>query len=336
MFSYEFTVDKELRINYWDKRLEEIMGRSGATVLGVPYFQIQPRIINGNADAVEQVLRDGKSAQLRDYQVPCLCGVSKADICINPLTDQNSVVTGARITIEMLPECFLANMLNESRALINIGKASACLAHGVRSPLNAIKGAVTYLQGRYNADPVFVEFTKIIEDEISRLDKFVTRFLSNSMSEPEIADVELNELLDKVVTLLNIHANTVNITLVRCSGDIPTVRTDYFQIEHAMLNIINNAIESMDKGGNVFVKTFVAANGDKKHVTVEVSDSGHGFEGSNLAHTLKDESTKKGRGFGLFITHEIIKNLGGFLEISSEKMLGTTVRIKIPIDQLQG
>ena len=332
MYSYEFAVDKELKICFWDINIAKITGKASAEVLGIPYFLVQPRIIKENTDALEQVLRDGKSVQFRDYQVPCLCGTSKADIHIDPLLSLESEVVGAQVTVAINPDCQLSNKLNESKTLIDIGKASAGLAHGVRSPLNAIKGAIIYLQGKFDSDPTFSEFSRIIEDEINKLDKFVTKFLSNSLSKPEIAEIELNPLLDKIVALLKMQANSVNINFALYEGDILKIKADYSQIEQAILNIINNAIESMHNGGLIVVRTFMSVFDKKDHVTIEISDSGHGFDDSGPSNALKEELVGKGRGFGLFLTHEIVKNLGGHMEIASEKMVGTVVKINIPVE----
>jgi sensor histidine kinase regulating citrate/malate metabolism len=68
-------------------------------------------------------------------------------------------------------------------------------------------------------------------------------------------------------------------------------------------------------------------------MTIDISDSGHGFEDSGPSNVLKEELIGKGRGFGLFLTHEIVKNLGGHMEIASEKMVGTVVKINIPVEQ---
>jgi len=333
MYRYEFAVDKELKICFWDINIEKISGKAPAEVLGIPYFQIQPRIINENMDALEQVLRYGKPVQIREYQVPCLCGKSKADIHIRPLKKLETEIIGAHVTVEINPDCLLSTKLNESKTLIDIGKASAGLAHGVRSPLNAIKGAIVYLRGKYDEDPTFSEFSRIIEDEISKLDKFVTKFLSNTVSKPEITEIELNPLLDKIIALLKMQALSVNIKFARYEDDILKIKADYFQIEQAILNIINNAIESMHNGGLIDVKTYMTVFDNKDHVTIEITDSGQGFEDSGPVKALKGELIGKGRGFGLFITHEIVKNLGGYLEIASEKMVGTVVKINLPVDK---
>lgn len=334
MYRYKFVVDKKLRIRYWDKNLEKITGKISVEMMDIPYFQVQPRILNKNADAVKQVLREGKSIQLKEYIVNCFSGTSKADIIINPLKDENSETIAAEVIIEDHNGCTVSRELSQSRTLIDIGKASTVLAHGVRSPLNAIKGAIVFLQDKYSGDAIFVEFSNIIITEISKLDSFITKFLSNSIFESEIEDVDMQSLLDRVVSMISLQAIEKNITFNKQYEQIQVVKTDTFKIEQVILNIINNAIDAIPHGGYITLKTSMTNYDSKDYIIVELSDSGPGIKGctyDDSLYALKKESNVKGRGYGLFITHEIVKNLGGYLEIKSEKMVGTTVKVYIPV-----
>jgi two-component system nitrogen regulation sensor histidine kinase GlnL len=334
MYRYKFVVDKKLRIRYWDKDLENITGKVSAEMIDIPYFQVQPRILIKNADAIRQVLHDGKSVQLKEYKVNCFSGTSKADIIINPLKDENSEIIAAEVIIDDCNGCTVLKELNQSRTLIDIGKASTVLAHGVRSPLNAIKGAIVYLQDKYSKDAIFVEFSNIIITEINKLDSFITKLLSNS-----IFDIDIQSLLDRIVSMISLQANAKNITFVKYYEQIQTFKTDTFKIEQVILNIINNAIEAIPHGGCITLRTSMTQYNSKDYITIEISDSGQGLKDCvcrESLYDLKKETVVKGRGFGLFITHEIVKNLGGYLEIKSEKMVGTSVKINIPACVPQG
>jgi two-component system nitrogen regulation sensor histidine kinase GlnL len=332
MYHFKFTVNKELKIVSTDKSLEKIYSRYGNSSTGIPYFEVMPKIIKDDVDAVKHVIDGGTPLELKEYKAPCLCGLSKADISIFPIRDRKMEVTGAEVTVSVDPDCVLSSAINESKILIDIGKTSASLAHGVRSPLNAIKGAIIYLQGKYNDDPIFLEFSRIIEEEITKLDKFVTKFLSSSLSDKEIAEIDVNLLLEEILKMLNLQAGTKKITLNKECKDIPVIKAEPFQFKHAILNIINNSIEATQEGGFIHIKTFLSRFSQKDYVTIQISDSGYGFSGIDGSQALKEESVKSGRGFGLFITHEIVKNLGGYLEIKSEKMVGTTININIPAE----
>jgi two-component system nitrogen regulation sensor histidine kinase GlnL len=328
MNRFKFIVNKELKILSIDRIFENIIRKFYGSSDGIHYSEIVPGIIEENTDAVKRVIGEGKSFHLNDYIVPCLCGISRSEIYIDPITDEKSEITGAEVTIVVNPDCMFSHLINESRALIDIGKTSAGLAHGVRSPLNAIKGAIVYLQGKYSGDPVFLEFSQIIEEEINKLDRFVTKYLSCSMLYSDITDIDVNALIGKLVKRLTMQPNADNITFGTSYGDIKTINADQLQIEHAILNIINNSIESIKDCGDINVKTYM----DKhcSYVTIEISDTGIGYNDKEANYAIKEETLKNGRGYGLFLTNEIVKNLGGSLEITSKKMVGTTVKINIP------
>jgi two-component system nitrogen regulation sensor histidine kinase GlnL len=328
MNRFKFIVNKELKILSMDRTFENIMRKYYDSSDGIRYSEIIPGIIEKNADAVNRVIEEGKSFHLNDYAVPCLCGLSRAQITIDPITDEKSGIAVAEVTIVVNPDCMFTHLINESRVLIDIGKTSAGLAHGVRSPLNAIKGAIIYLQGKYSDDPVFAEFSGIIEDEIDKLDKFVTKYLSCSMLYPDMADIDVNTLIGNLIKRLKMQPKANHINFSTIYGDIKTVKADQLQIEHALLNIINNSIESIRDCGDISVMTYMDEHG--RRVTIEICDTGIGYNNKEAPYAIKEETLKNGRGYGLFLTNEIVKNLGGSLEITSKKMVGTTVKINIP------
>ncbi len=330
MYEIRFAVDKELKVINWDKGSEKIMGNMSVESLGRHYFLILPRLLSENVDAIETVIQNGRFLRLENYRVNCFCGVADADVSIDPVINNNSEINGASVHLKIHPVCILSKKLDESKMLIDMGTASAGLAHGLRSPLNAIKGAIVYLEGKYHRDDDFLEFSKIIEDEIGKLDRFITKFLSRSLKQPEPKIINIELLLDKIMTMVNMQAHQKKITFVRNKGDIPQVKVNYLQTEHAILNIISNSIEAMEHAGIIAISTYKSDHDEKEYVTIEISDSGYGFNEPEKSHALREESVRKGRGFGLFLTREIIYNMGGFLEIASTRMVGTTVKINIP------
>ncbi|HMN03965.1 MAG TPA: histidine kinase, partial [Geobacter anodireducens] len=154
-------------------------------LLGIPYYECYPRLWNGNVDAVRTVVDQGTPLVLNGYRHYCFYGeFSAADIEIRPVFDGDARCTGAMVQVSVLPGCTVYGEMDSARALIDIGKMSVTLAHGVRNPLNAIKGAVVYLKDKYCADATFAEFADIIDEEICKLDGFITEFLGTSHLEP--------------------------------------------------------------------------------------------------------------------------------------------------------
>ena len=134
----------------------------------------------------------------------------------------------------------------------------------------------------------------------------------------------------KINIFTSLQAYASNIKAFYEYGEIPDIMVNSFQVEQAILNVINNSMEAMNSGGQLTIKTKSEYHSDTAFVVIEISDTGTGisksrFDGKRLL------SEKSGRGFGLFLCREIVQNHGGTLEINSVKNAGTTVRLCFPV-----
>lgn len=327
-----FSVDRRLRIISWSEDLEKIYGKSSCAVQGTPYYKIIPRINKGSTDAVTQVLRNGRTIRLKGYQIPCFCGEMKANIQITPSKNRNGNICCANIIIEAQPSCAISKSLKQSQRLVDIGKIAATLAHGMRSPLNAIKGAVVYIREKYTNEKKLSEFTNIIEEEISRLDNFIAKFLSTSIYDKGLSETDINLVLKKIEVLTYLQAKSHKIETIFEYGNISPVILNSFHLEQAILNVINNAIEAMPSGGRLAVKTKSDIYSGTKFAMIEISDTGPGIV-KGRTDDITTTSKEKGKGLGLFITREILQSCGGHLEMKSKRGLGTTAKLYIPINK---
>jgi two-component system nitrogen regulation sensor histidine kinase GlnL len=213
---------------------------------------------------------------------------------------------------------------------MDTGKAAIAFVHSVRNPLNAIKGAVVYLRRKYSQENTLVEFTDLIETEITRLDEFVSRFLSASSTEAAATETDINLILRKIELLVSFQARLRKINMTYSYGDMPAVVVNSFQIEQAILNVVNNSIEALGPGNNITVRTGTRSCFDSDYVFVEISDTGPGISQPGTREIAN--RLKKAKGFGLMITREIIVQNGGHLEISSSKDSGTRITILLPAE----
>lgn len=330
--SFTFCTDSQLRINAWGKKISELTGRRADAVLGKKYYDVLPRIFNGNKEAVSMAFKNNTKVILKGYNFNCLSGQVKADIVINPEKSKHGKAERVKVAIYPDSVCSVVKELQNSQWLIDIGKVASTLAHGVRSPLNSIKGAVVYLGDKYANEPTLVEFTKIMEDEISRLDSFISKFLSTSVSNAGLSKTDINSLLKKIELLTSLNAHAFKIKCAYEYGDIPVIVADPFEIEQAMLNIINNALEAMRSGGQLTVKTLSKKHSGNDYVVIEISDTGPGMTKNRIGNVSAPLKCK-GKGVGLFITREILKTYGGHLEIRNNKVCGTTVKLSIPLNK---
>jgi len=325
---YQFSTDDKLRIISWGEKVAELTGKPPAEVLGRKYSEVFPMIVKKDEDAIGTVLKRKRRITMEGHNFGCLFGQMKADISIRPII-KNAKVKAIEVTVVPDSSCPMAERLRELQRFVDIGKIASTLAHGVRNPLNAIKGAVVYLRDKYPKEPPLVEFTRIIEYEIHRLDTFISRFLSTSVSESELNETDINALMERIKVVTSFQAQSSDINVIYELGDVPPIKANAFQIEQAVLNVMNNALRAMSSGGQLRVRTLVEKGEGINSAVIEVSDTGPGIADSPACVTTPKNSD--GKGFGLFITHEILKYHGGHLEVNSKKGEGTTMRLHLPL-----
>ena len=323
-------------IQTWDKAVEIVFDKRPSEIQGLAYHKVFQRICTGESetDAVLEVIRRGIPKIIEKYQTHCFCGNVEADISICPVRDTARCVKGAHVQMAVYPNCSAAMELQRSERMISIGKAAATLAHGVRNPLNAIKGAIFYLGNKYADDEGIVQFTRMAEEEIARLDAFIARFLEAPLpgDEEGHARSDINALLRKLETLIAYQARVSNIDWSSGYDEVPALLIDSFQLEQAILNVLNNAIEAMPAGGHLTLKTRCERAEDEAFVVIEISDTGPGMavKGRN---GYVSAQTRQGRGFGLYLAQEVLQHHNGRLEIDCESGPGTTVRLMLPISE---
>ncbi|BDV43022.1 two-component sensor histidine kinase [Geotalea uraniireducens] len=303
--------------------------------LGVPYYEYYPRLGYKSVDAVAYAIEHGEPLSLAGYRLFCFHREKcTADIEIIPQFAGECRCCGAMIAVDIRSGCSVLGEMENAQALVDIGKISVTLAHGVRNPLNAIKGAVVYLKDKYGTDATFGEFAGIIDDEIHKLDNFITMFLSTSYLDARCEEIQLNDLLERVANLVTLQAQACQVLFKVEYGDLPVIRLDSFNIGHAILNVVNNALGAMESGGMLTLRSRREQDGEAEVAVVEIADTGPGIDyrgTKNIGGFPAAGCRKLGRGYGLFITGEIIRHHRGKLEIIGNPHGGTTVRIVLPV-----
>lgn len=329
-YSYYFCVDKNLCISSWGKDAAHFTGKTSRLALNKKYYEVFPRIWMNGKDVVEKSLRDNKASILNGHTFCCPYGETKSDIRIDPLRDVTGNVIGVKVSVRTYPTCPGATAADDSRQFISVGKQAAIFAHRIRNPLNSIKGAVIYLREKYQKDQVLREFTDIMKDEIIKLDTSISKFLGASLSEMELAETDMNLILKKIEIITSFQANARKIKSIYKYGKVPPVKVDSFQFEQAILNVINNALEAMPEGGELKVISATTRRfGKQQWAMIEISDNGAGIHEENRSN-FSTASVHEGRGFGLFITRELLQYFKGELEIKSKRGTGTTVKMYLP------
>lgn len=230
--------------------------------------------------------------------------------------------------------------LRQNEKLAALGLLAAEVAHEIRNPLTVMKLLYHSLDLKFPPSDPRSKDTRIIEAKIEHLNKIVEQILDFARTtEPTLAPVNLNELMDELGLLVRHKLANQNIRLVRdLQSDLPLIQGDAPQLEQAFLNLILNAAEAMPKGGTLTVRSHAVTELDMgpqvRHVAIEFKDTGAGMteEMQRGAFTAMLATTKaKGNGLGLAIVGRIIETHRGTLSIKSRLGRGTTIRIDLPV-----
>ena len=235
--------------------------------------------------------------------------------------------------------------LRRADRLSALGQLSAGLAHEIRNPLGAIKGAVEILEEDFPAGHPKAEFYAIILKEVERLNDVVTNFLNFARPvAPHFAPVDVRKVLTSLEGLISgqARANRVQIFTSFHSGSA-RVMADEALIRQAFLNIALNALEAMPEGGDLAISTRPAdpaateiLEGERIEGWMEVvfDDTGCGIPEDHLGRVFDPFFTTKkdGTGLGLAITYRIIENHRGVIRVMSQAGKGTTFVITLPLE----
>ncbi|GAE95370.1 two-component sensor histidine kinase [Gracilibacillus boraciitolerans JCM 21714] len=219
--------------------------------------------------------------------------------------------------------------LQETERLATVGEMAAGITHEIRNPLTSIKGLLELKQ--MDEDPSD-KYTPIILDEVNRIDTIVNDLMmlgkpkSHSFSRENVPHI-----LEYVVSLLKPLAVKNNIKLkTKIAEDLQPIYCDEIQIKQVFINLVKNAIESMENGGEITI----AANLSNDNVVIEVIDQGVGIPQEKIPKMGEPFYTTKetGTGLGLMVSIKIIEEHQGDVLIDSEVDRGTSVTVILPIN----
>jgi len=232
-----------------------------------------------------------------------------------------------------------AAMLRHEK-LASLGTLSAGVAHEIRNPLTAIKFRLFSLRQSLPDSPSSHEDADVIDQELNRLERIVQDFIQFARpSDPCWVDVPAFRLLDEIKALMTPTWESASIQVqIHAPHDI-WLRVDPQQFKQVLINLIQNAVESMKPHGQLTIRVAdaVAHCAGKRQPTVvtSVSDTGPGIPSEARPRLFDPFFTTKegGTGLGLAIAARIVEKLGGELTFSSEPEGGTTFRILLPRPQ---
>ena len=225
----------------------------------------------------------------------------------------------------------------ESERIDSIVALAAGVAHEVGNPLNAIGIHLQLLQreaeklGDSPAAEKVRNAAQVCRSEITRLDGIVRDFLGAVRhAPPDLVDADLVTVVAETMNLLKDQCGQLGIRVaVDVANDIPLIMADRNQVKQALFNVMKNALEAMDRGGEIFIHL----EADDEWVVLSVKDTGVGIPADKLTRVFDAYYTTKasGGGLGMLILLRILRAHGGTVDIQSTPNIGTTVTLRFPL-----
>jgi signal transduction histidine kinase len=226
------------------------------------------------------------------------------------------------------------DIIRRADRLSALGTLAAGIAHEVRNPLVSIQTFFQLAPQRLHDEEFFTTFLGMTANEVKRISDLITELLSFARSStPSLGAVNLNELVDRVATLLEPEARKHKLTLTRAlSPNVPFINADGDQIKQVLINLVLNAIQATAPGGTISVTTRSVDHRKGAFGQLEIHDTGVGIPQDQLEHIFDPFFTTKakGTGLGLAIAHQLITEHGGSIMVDSREGRGTSFFVNLP------
>jgi two-component system nitrogen regulation sensor histidine kinase NtrY len=300
----------------------QIIGQPAQSVFDRPDLQPLGKLIAAAA-------RGKNESATHDIAIPREGQELHLAVVATPLAGDNGSSDGVAIVLDDVTPLIRAQKVAAWR------EVARRLAHEIKNPLTPIQLSAERLRRHFAGAPpssraLVEECTSTIVGEVESLKGLVDEFAQFArMPSPRTVPTDLAHLVTETVTLYNGIFSDIRID-TRFATDMPLVRLDPEQVRRVVINLVDNAIEAMERRGDIVLETQLdKSNGIAR---VIVSDDGPGIPAAERDKLfLPYYSTKRrGSGLGLAIVRRIIAEHGGSIEVGDNTPRGTRFTIELP------
>ncbi len=336
-------VDVRGTIITFNSAAERLTGRTAAEVRG----QSMDRVLSPDLCALlRQTIESGAGASEVEAETVSSEGSRRYLCCSTAAIELPE--TGERGAILVLSDVTRIKELEQERSQVQrlaaLGEVAAGLAHEVKNPLVSIKTFAELLPEKYDDQEFRNRFSRIVSQEIERINQLLRDLLSFTKdTRLNCEAVNVAELMDEILLLLSPQIDAQGITVwTNYAPGLPPVWADRNQLKQAVFNVCLNSIQAMPNGGELRVSVVsvppaheeqrgVGTAGGKIKVIVE--DTGVGIAAQQKDRVFDPFFTTKaeGSGIGLSISHKIIVDHGGTIQVRSAEGEGAVFEICLPV-----
>jgi nitrogen-specific signal transduction histidine kinase len=337
-------VGADERVTVFNNEAGQITGLDPLEIIDHPI----DRLPAGLRDILGETLRTGDGQENGELILPLGDHNAVVRASSSIFHGQNQEMLGALVVLTDITAIKrLELQIRRSDRLASLGTLSAGMAHEIKNPLVSIKTFAQLLPERYQDSDFRDTFSNLIGHEIDRIDSLVNQLLRFARpAKPILRPMHVHEVLEKSLQLVGHRLYQKEIKLTRSwEADADTIRADADQLEQVFLNFFLNAMDAMNRGGELNVVTEIHAAADwvaaisgthddsHEVLRVTIRDNGEGIRKEDIPHVFDPFFTTKdyGTGLGLSVVHGIVQEHGGQIEVESELQKGTAFHIVLPL-----
>lgn len=316
--------------SYYGVGLKDALGSSCHAVLKDRYSPCEkcrmPSVISNNSRTIFE--RKG-----------CINPERYEQVSTYPIIE-SFVTTGTIIHISDITEKKQSQvLLARADRLSSLGQLSGGIAHEIRNPLGGIKLFLDILndEATYKRTKTETEIFDEINTNINKINGIIKRVLAFAKpGEAQFQNMDINEVINESLKLFTSKLRKAKITpKLFLDKSISLVKGDFIGLQQVITNLILNAIQAMDNGGTLSIKTFrdkASFHKKRRIIGIEIKDTGKGIKQKEQGNIFNPFFTTKptGTGLGLAISHQIMELHGGTLSFKSKPGKGSTFSIELP------
>ncbi len=329
--------NRQLILTYINTAGEILLADSAKHLLGLSANKLFKSSDSALLNDLQQCLTMNEPLVDRELNLTQLNQVTTINFSATPLIENGQL---NEILVELQQVDRQLRISNEQQLIAqqNVSRMLAKgLAHEIKNPLGGIRGAAQLLDLELQ-DPELKEYTQIIIQESDRLKSLMDKMLGpNKPSKKDTLNI--HEVLERVRQLVNVEVSNEIIISFDYDPSIPQLKADKNQLIQAVLNIVQNAVQAMQKTGKITLKTRIQRNmtiGRKQYkltAKIDIIDNGPGIDSSLMNQIFYPmiSSRAEGTGLGLSIAQSLINQHNGLIECESEP--GNTIfSIYLPLE----
>ncbi len=246
--------------------------------------------------------------------------------------DFNEMVQQLKASREEIQHLHQTQM-SRAEHFATLGELAAGLAHEIRNPLAGIAGVLDIVGRDLPSDSPARLVMKDAKEEAMQINRILTELLETARPKPpQFRACDIGSTVEHAVMFARQQAVTRRIAIeMELDNPLPPVEHDPNQINQVLLNLLLNAIQSMEKPGSIRVSLQQEAD----EIVIVVADEGKGIAPEHLPNIFRPFFTTKGHGtgLGLSLARRTVEAHGGHISVASEVGKGTQFAVRLPMER---